>query len=145
MQKNAKIKDFRLPKPSQNPTKRLSKSAATLSVPRRVRPMCLYIQDLIDLSTCRGGPGTLNPQFSHLPGDHVGAMLALSCTLGRSRALLGRFLGTLAAFCRICCRSWLVFVRLGALRARSWRVWEAPEPHFLKFLCDCEHSLRQSS
>ena len=142
---NASAADFGRILASQTPPKTLPKSAALLAVPRRVRPICFNIQDLIDLSTYRGGPGTLNPQFSHLVGDHVGAMLALFCALGRSQALLGRFLGTLAASCRVCCRSWLVFVRLGPLWARSWRVLEAPEPYFLQFLRNCEHSLRQSS
>ena len=38
---------------------------------------------------------------------------------------LGRFLAAFCASCCVCCRSWSVFMRLGAHRTRFWRVWDS--------------------
>ena len=62
---------------------------------------------------------------------------------------LGRFLGAVGASCCVCCRFWLVFLRLGALPARfssatvtPKAVLDAPWPWFSKFSRARGHALR---
>ena len=69
-------------------------------------------------NTCRiylrEGPPGPKDQSSSKSGTALGAMLAPFFALGR-------FLAAFCVSCCVCCRSWSVFVRLGALRARFWR------------------------
>ena len=91
------------------------KSAAPLSVPRRVRPICFNIQDLIDLSTYRGGPGNPHTPIFVFFGPFFGTMLA-------SFFALGRFLGAFGASRCVFWNSGPVFVGLRPLLGRFWRV-----------------------
>ena len=85
---------------SQTPPKTRPKSAAPLSVPRRVGPICFNVQDLIDLSTYRGAGKANPPNFR----DFLGSMLALFSLLGAS---LPHF-APLAAFVVALGRFWCV-------------------------------------
>ena len=120
------------------------KSAAPLSVPRRVKTICFNK----DVNTCcnmlyRGGPARPKDQRSSQTASHVGPMLAPFFALGR-------FLGAFCASCCVCCRFWLVFMRLGALlldfgkfRKGPGRVLEAPKPYFARLFCPRTHAMRK--
>ena len=115
-----------------------------VAVPRRVKPMCFNK----DVNTCcnmlyRGGPARPKDQRSQNLSFHVGPMLAPFFALGR-------FLGAFCASCCVCCRFWLVFMRLGALlldfgkfRKGPGRVLEAPGLYFLMFFCPRTHAMRK--
>ena len=78
----------------------------------------LYIQQKIPVvSTLGGGQQSQRIKDPHMASNFVtpcGAMLALFFALGR-------FLGVFCASCCLCCRSWPVLLRLGALRAGFWK------------------------
>ena len=63
---------------------------------------------------------------------------------------LARFLGAFCASCCVCCRVWLVFMRLGALlldfggfRKSPGRVLEAPRLYFSRLFCPRTHAMRK--
>ena len=100
------------------------KSAAPLSAPRRVKPICFNILDLRDLNTLGEGRGTKNRNFPWACWRHVGSIF-------RSWALLGRILRFSVAF------SSLLGVFFASCTSRNSILegLEAPKPWFGRPKC----------
>ena len=90
------------------------KSAAPLSVPRRVRSICFIYSFKYCFYYLQGDPAGPPTQTSL---GHVEPLLAMLAPF----FALERFLGSLCASCCVGCRAWPIFVRLGALQARFWK------------------------
>ena len=97
--------------------KTLPKSAAPLSVPRRVRPMCFIYSFKYFALTTRGVRGTLTSQFSCFLARFLGPCWLYFSLLGASWAYLVLFWQSLLR----CCSSRSNFWRLGTLRDRFWK------------------------
>ena len=109
------------------------------------RPRCPGVSNQSDLytalNTCFWGGG------SRAKGSKI---LKLGYAMLAPFFALGRFLGAFCASCCVCCRFWLVFMRLGALlldfgkfRKGPGRVLEAPKPYFARFFCPRTHAMRK--
>ena len=112
------------------PPKMEPKSAAPLSVPRRVRPMCFIYSIKYFALTTRGVRGTLTSQFSCFLARFLGPCWLYFSLLGASWAYLVLFWQSLLR----CCSSRSNFWRLGTLRDRFWKVpeafWSSQRPFF---------------